>query len=533
VIGGEITRLALRQTIRSAIVWGAIVLVLWASTAQGYQNLYPDAARRLKFAASIGSNNGFAALLGVPRHLETTGGFLSWRIGVVVAVMLSLWGMLTATKLLRGEEDAGRWETLAVAPLTAPALTAAVLVAIVVAALVPFAGAVLGALLTSSSAHLGIADAVWLALAWTLCALAFASFGAFAAQCFAPRSRATLATSVVLAAAYILRMIGDAEPRFGWVRWTTPFGWVEEAHIYGGTRPLVLGLLVIWIVVFGAAAVRLAGRRDMGAAFFGAEHRVRAARRWRLGNPLTDALRFVRGTTIGWLTAAVAMAFVLGLLAPGAARAIAESDLEHQFGGVLGKIGTPTGYLGATFVIAIAALISLSPSGHVTNARDEEASGRLDTYLAGLVSRRRWLWSRIAVAAGGACAMAAGAAAAGWLGQAITGGDVSFVKLLEAAACYVPLALVFGGIGIAVFGVAPRATRGLVATLVGVAVLVEVVGAVLNAPDWMLDLSPFSHLGTAPAEPARVAPALLMLAISVLLMVFGVEMFARRDLIGE
>jgi ABC-2 type transport system permease protein len=169
----------------------------------------------------------------------------------------------------------------------------------------------------------------------------------------------------------------------------------------------------------------------------------------------------------------------------------------------------------------------------VTSARDEEASGRLDTYLAGLVSRRRWLWSRILVATGGACAMAVAAAGSGWLGQHITGGDVSFAKLLEATVCYVPLALVFGGIGIAVFGVAPRATRGLVSTVVGLAVLIEVVGAVLNAPDWVLDLSPFTHLGTAPAEPVRVLPVLLMLVLSVVLGVFGVEVFARRDLVGE
>ena len=81
----RVTRFALRQTIRSAIVWAAIVLVLWVSTAQGYENLYSDVASRRKFAASVGSNSGFAALLGVARRLETTGGFLAWRTGILAA----------------------------------------------------------------------------------------------------------------------------------------------------------------------------------------------------------------------------------------------------------------------------------------------------------------------------------------------------------------------------------------------------------------------------------------------------------------
>jgi ABC-2 type transport system permease protein len=514
------------------LVWGAIVFVFFIASAQGYQNLYPDAVTRRRFATSVGSESGFAALLGRPLRLETTGGFVAWRTGIVVAVMLGLWGALLATRLLRGEEDAGRWETLASAPLTRSSLTRSVLTAIAFAGLVPLAGAFLAACVVSSSAHVTLGDAAWLSVAWALCALAFAAFGAFASQCFAPRARATLVASVVLAVSYLLRMVADTEPRLGWLRWATPLGWLEEARVYAGTRPPALLLLVGWIVAFAGAAILLAARRDAGAALLAAGTTVRG-RRSGLGNPLADAVRFVRGTMVGWAVAAAVSAFVLGLLAPSAARAIVKAGLEHQYSGVLGNIGTPGGYMGATFAFVVAALIAVSPSGHLTSAREEESSGRLDSYLAGTVSRRRWLSARIVVALGGACAMAVLAAGAGWLGQRLTGGDVGLVHLLAATACFVPLAMLFGSIGIAILGLSPRASHGIVATLVGFAVLVELVGSVVRAPVWVLDLSPFSHLGIAPAEPARAVPAIVMISFSIVLAGVGVEAFARRDLTGD
>ncbi len=529
----RIGRFAFTQARRAAVVWAVIVFVLVVASAQGYQNLYPDRATRLRFAATVGNNTGFAALIGTPRHIDTTSGFLAWRTGVLLTVMLGLWGLLTATRLLRGEEDAGRLETLAVAPVTRRATTRAILLAIAAAAAIPFAGGVLGAALTASSAHVDVGDAVWLMLGLTACGLALASFGALASQCFAPRSRATLAGGVLLAAAYLVRMIADAEPRVGWLRWASPIGWFEEMHVAAGTRPAVLLLFVVWIALCGGAAIALAGRRDVGAAVFASERPPRARSR-RFGRTIGDAFLFVRGAVFGWLAGAAVTSFVLGLLAPSAAKAIRESDLQKRLGSLFGnRFGTPSGYLGATFAIVIAALIALAPAGHVSALRDEEATGRCETFFAGITSRRRWLWARIVLALGSAVAMAVVAAGAGWMGQRISGGDVGFGHLLVATIAFVPVAAAFGGLGIAVFGVAPRFTRGLVATVVGLAMLVEIVGGILNAPSWFLDLSPFFHLGTAPSEPVRSVAVLFMLGAGIVLALFGVEMFVRRDLVAE
>ena len=39
-------------------------------------------------------------------------GFTVFKVGMTLMVLGAVWGLLTGTRLLRGEEDAGRWELL-------------------------------------------------------------------------------------------------------------------------------------------------------------------------------------------------------------------------------------------------------------------------------------------------------------------------------------------------------------------------------------------------------------------------------------
>src|SRR6185437_13634600 len=61
-----------------------------------------------------------------------------------------------------------------------------------------------------------------------------------------------------------------------------------------------------------------------------------------------------------------------------------------------------------------------------------------------------------------------------------------------------PAVLVFGA-AVLCFGVAPRWTAGIGYGLVGWSFLVELVGAAVAAPNWVLDLSLLHHVALAPA----------------------------------
>ena len=71
---------------------------------------------------------------------------------------------------------------------------------------------------------------------------------------------------------------------------------------------------------------------------------------------------------------------------------------------------------------------------------------------------------------------------------------------------------------------------GVAYGLVAVAFVWELFGALLEAPGWLLALSPFHDIGLVPAEPFEAIAAAIMLTVAALAGIVAVWMFARRDL---
>ena len=62
-----------------------------------------------------------------------------------------------------------------------------------------------------------------------------------------------------------------------------------------------------------------------------------------------------------------------------------------------------------------------------------------------------------------------------------------------------------------------------------VAYLLELVGALVNVPSWLLDLSPFHHISPVPAAPANGVAAFVMVGLGVAGAAAGIVCLARRD----
>jgi ABC-2 type transport system permease protein len=83
------------------------------------------------------------------------------------------------------------------------------------------------------------------------------------------------------------------------------------------------------------------------------------------------------------------------------------------------------------------------------------------------------------------------------------------------------------------FGFRPRLTVPGSAAAIVVAYLVEMIGPALNWPAPMLDVSPFHHLASVPAEPFEPVATAVMTTVGALLTAAGVLLFERRDLTGD
>jgi ABC-2 type transport system permease protein len=119
-----------------------------------------------------------------------------------------------------------------------------------------------------------------------------------------------------------------------------------------------------------------------------------------------------------------------------------------------------------------------------------------------------------------------------WVGAVSAGVSVSLGSLVQGAANCLIVAVLFLGLGSLAYALVPRATAAIAYGLVAVAFLWYLFGALISAPGWLVDASPFRHIGLAPAEPFRPVSAAIMVAIAVVLALTAIAVFERRDLVG-
>ncbi len=266
---------ARRPTARARFAWtwrltrrGASLL--WLSVAAYmaievlvFRHAYPTAESRQRLV-ELSTSSAVRIMQGVPGAIDTAGGFAVWDGGWMVMLVVASWALLTAVRLTRGEEDAGRAELVLSRPLTARAALAANLLAMAVAALGVGAFGALPLLV--------LGEPVGGALAWALGLSLFTAvavtLGALAAQVFAPRRSATAAGLAVVAAAFLLRAVANSAGSRGWLSTLTPFGWLDRLHVYGGNDWRWLLPPAFLAIVAGGASVFLlrAPRRGRGAA---------------------------------------------------------------------------------------------------------------------------------------------------------------------------------------------------------------------------------------------------------------------------
>ncbi|MTI95791.1 MAG: hypothetical protein FH749_09970 [Firmicutes bacterium] len=111
---------------------------------------------------------------------------------------------------------------------------------------------------------------------------------------------------------------------------------------------------------------------------------------------------------------------------------------------------------------------------------------------------------------------------------AAAGGELSEVtRLLEAALVNIAPVWLLVGLALALIGFVPRIS-GLVWLLVVYGLISELIGPLLQFPQWTNNLSPFYNVPKLPAEELTLVPLLIMLAIAVALSALGLVAYRRR-----
>ena len=518
-----------RRSVRSGVVWGYIIGIVVASSAISYTRIYSSQAERDALAKAFGSNNATAALFGPAPDLQTVAGFTVFKSLMTVMVLGALWGLLTSTRLLRGEEDAGRWELLLTGQSTTRTAAAQALGGLglglatlwfVAAAITVLSGRI-------SNVGFSVGDSLYFSLAQVAAALMFLAVGALTSQLAATRRQAMTLGGWFLGYSYFVRMVADAGVGLHGLIWASPLGWVEELQPLTAPNPVALLPIVAFTAAMAALALHFSGRRDVGGSLL--RDRTHARPRLRLlSGQWTLSVRLLRPVVVGWLVALAMTGLVLGLIAKQAGGTVSGS--AEQVFARLGAPGTSAqSFLGVCFLI-VAILAGFMAAGQTTAARTEEAEGRTDNIATQPVSRTAWLGGRVVLAV---VVLVLGGLVAGmsaWVGVALEGGDVSFTTLVKAGINVVPAAICLLGIGILALGAWPRRTSYVVYGYLGWSLLIELVGGFGSGSRWLLDTSLYHQMAAAPAVDPNWAVNGAMVGIAMAAALVGIARFRRRDL---
>jgi ABC-2 type transport system permease protein len=519
-----------RRAARSGALWGLVFAFYVISTESGYAATYGTPASRAKLAVSLGANAGLSALIGRAHQLDTVAGWTAWRAVGVLTLVGAVWGLLLATRLLRGEEDAGRWELYLAGQTTRGGAAANAVAGLGAGLAALFGVTALAAVADGRTAKVGfsVSASLFLSVALVAGAAVFLAVGVLVSQLAATRRQANGIGAGVLGAAFLLRMVADASSGLDWLRWLSPLGWPEELRPLIGSRPLALAPVAgfAFVVVLGALAI--AGRRDLGASAL-LDRESRPPRTRLLRSPTGLALRLGIGVGLGWAAGLAVLGLVLGLVAQSAATAISGSaSVERAIARLGGYRGGAASYLGVAFLTA-AALVAFAAAGQVAATRSEEADGHVDHLLVRPVDRRAWLAGRLAVAGGLLVVISVVAGLAAWVGAASQHSGVSLGSLVEAGLNIAAPALFVLGAGFLVYGFSPRVAVATTYAVVSWSFLVEFVGSVVKSNRWLLDSSVFAHITPAPAADPNWAAVGWLVGLGAMGAAAGIAGWRRRD----
>lgn len=522
---GALTRLILRLDRVRIPVWIFVMSILPIGTASSFQELYPTDESRAQFAATISANPAFNALLG-PLYDSSVGGLTAWRVGTLLALFLGIMAVLSMIRHTRDDEETGRRELLGstVVGRHAP-LAAALLVTSAI-------GFLIGLFVTLGLGGLGLPWPGSIAFGAGIFAvtLSFTAVGALAAQLTQAGSTGRGLGISIVGFFFLVRMAGDVSEGLGWLSWLSPIGWFARIRPFAGEEWWVLGLFALFTAVVTTVAVVMSARRDVGeGALPPRPGPARASNGLRSTTGL--AWRLQRGSLLGWTIGLAVLGTVYGAAADAVGDLIADNPQMEEIFESLGGAQSLTD----TFFSAAVGIIALVATAYsirsVLKLRTEEEALRAELVLATATPRSRHAWSHLVYGLLGPVVIlaVAGVVAGATYGSII--GDVTgqVPRVLGAAMSQLPAVWVITGVTMALYGLLPRLSS-LAWGVLGACILFGQLGQILQFPQWLLDLSPFSHIPVVPSEDFTALPLIVLGAIALVLVMAGLAGFGRRDI---
>ena len=517
---GHLIRLAVRRDRVMVPGWFAALLLVCFASASATTSLYATEADRVKAAEAINSSPGIVALYGPILDVHSTGELAMTKMTVLYSVFAALMFLFVVRRHTRLEEEGGQSELLGGTAITRQApLTAAIGFGFALAL-------ALGVLAAAANVAGGLPVAGSMAFGASWAGIGLVSTALTAAACQVSPSARTCAgiASAGIGVLYLLRAVGDTSDA-SWLSWITPFGWNTQLRAYSEPRWWILLLYAAAAAALAALALALSHRRDLGAGLVAARPGPRTGSR-RLADAVALAIRVHTPRVVGWTAAVVVMGVVFGAIGPSFDKLDSQSleDMMRRIGGtgafreaLLGAVVSVLGLIVTCFAVAV-----------VGHGGSDEHDGRTEQVLATATSRARAFLATLVVGILGATwlLLAAGVALALGVG---TDAHVSFGRLVGSALAQAPA--MWSVVALSVLFFAWRSDQAPLGWgVVVVFATLGLVGELLGMPQWVLDLSPYTHTPHMPLEDFRLGPAVVLSGIAAALLAASWLRYRSRDI---
>ncbi|XEC95347.1 ABC transporter permease [Paenibacillus tarimensis] len=529
-------RLALRRDRIKLSVWLLVFFLLTASMTASYTELLKTDQELVNMIAMRAENPVIRAF-DAPASGASIGAFFMLRSFLTFAVLAALMSAQTVVRHTRQNEETGRSELIGSTVVGRHAgLTAAVIVTacanLLMSALIGL-GLIINGLPAAGSLTAGAA--------FGAIGITFTGIAAIAAQLSDSARGANGLSGMMIGLTVLLssigNMLGDVQDNgvrvvSAWPVWLSPVGWGQQIHAFHQNRWSIFGLFAVLFIVLVWTAYFLNARRDAGIGIIPSRRGPASAARSLL-SPLGLAWRLQRGVWYAWAMAMTMIGVVFGAISNQIEKMMASNE---QVAEIFNRLGGSSALVDAFFAAVMSmmgTIVAIYTVQAVLRMRSEEAEGTLESVLSAAVSRSRWMMSHIVCVVFGTSAILLFVGLAAGITAGFTIGDPTNLlsKLTEAALVQIPAALVLGGFSITAFGLLPRQAVALSWAALAISLITgPMFGALLDLPQALQNISPFTHIPAVPSAEPSAAPIYRLLAAGAALTLAGMAFFRRRSL---
>lgn len=528
-------RLGLRQTIRGALIIGWLVGIMMGAQGAAYVAAYPDQHSRDTFVASLKAMPAVGFLSGEIDDALTPASYSIYKSIAITTIIVSVWSLMTVTRLLRGQEEDGRLEPLLAGGVSRRYVSIHTLVGFSYSFIIAFiiAWIMIAGLGAFPNVALSVGSAVLLTLGVFLPGIFFAAFGVLSSQLALTRGRAVAYALIPLLFLFMIRGAANSVTEWNWLKQWSPFGWTDLLNPVRHPAPEWIIPTAIFVPVFITVGLYFVGRRDFGSSIL-PQSKTARSHFILLGSSFHLAIRQNIVTFIAWTFGTLAYAGLLASVAKVGADALKSSP---SFGSVLARLGGNYDDIVIAFLgfggLFTALILLVMTATSFGSLRAQESKGYLDHFLVQPVRRSQWLIGRITIIIGMTAIISLLTGYIVWQIANIQGVTISLGIMLQNSVALMGTIVLLIGIGTLLYGVLPRlASAGMFAVIIW-AFVVDVLKSLLSLDDWVDKTSLLHYVAFTPTKSPDWSTFAWLMSIGLVLMMIGVWRFTQRDIVSE